>query len=97
MCSRPRVKAYLEHDRALLRLIAARVAASIENANLYRRVDRQNRTLRTLANLSQEFSSILDLDELLSKIAATIRAVINYDAFSILLVDTEKKAASASL
>ena len=86
-----RIKAYSEHDRAMLRLIGARVAFSIDNARLYRKVDRQNRTLRTLANLSQEFSSILDLDELLSKIAATIRTLINYDAFSIYLLDTEKK------
>jgi sigma-B regulation protein RsbU (phosphoserine phosphatase) len=86
-----RVKAYAEHDRALMRLIGARVAVSIDNARLYRRVDRQNRTLKTLAHLSQEFSSILDLDELLGKIAATIRALINYDAFSIFLVDAEKQ------
>ncbi|MBZ5602272.1 MAG: SpoIIE family protein phosphatase [Acidobacteriia bacterium] len=86
-----RVKAYSEQDRALMRLIATRVAVSIDNARLYRRVDRQNRTLRTLAHLSQEFSSILDLDELLGKIAATIRALINYDAFSIFLVDAERK------
>lgn len=86
-----RVNAYGEQDRALLRLIATRVAVSIDNARLYRRVERQNRTLRTLAHLSQEFSSILDLDELLGKIAATIRALINYDAFSIFLVDAERK------
>ncbi len=86
-----RVKAYGEQDRALMRLIATRVAVSIDNARLYRRVERQNRTLKTLAHLSQEFSSILDLDELLGKIAATIRALINYDAFSIFLVDYEKK------
>ncbi len=86
-----RVKAYGEHDRAMLRLIAARVATSIDNARLYRRLDRQNRTMRTLAHLSQEFSSILDLDELLGKIAATIRALINYDAFSIFLVDQDKR------
>jgi len=86
-----RIKAYSEQDRAMLRLIAGRVAFSIDNARLYRRVDRQNRTLRTLANLSQEFSSILDLDELLSKIAATIRTLINYDAFSIYLVDPDKR------
>ena len=42
-----------------------------------------------LAHLSQEFSSILDLDELLTKIASTVRALINYDAFSIFLVDPE--------
>src|SRR4051794_1685523 len=86
-----KLKAYGEQDRAMLRLIGGRIAVSIDNATLYRRVDRQNRTLRTLAHLSQEFSSILDLDELLGKIAATIRALINYDAFSIFLVDAERK------
>jgi sigma-B regulation protein RsbU (phosphoserine phosphatase) len=86
-----KVKAYSEQDRALLRLIASRIAVSIDNARLYRRVERQNRTLRTLAHLSQEFSSILDLDELLSKIAKTVHAVIPYDAFSVLLVDYERK------
>jgi sigma-B regulation protein RsbU (phosphoserine phosphatase) len=86
-----RLKAYAGQDRALLSLIGSRVAASIDNARLYRRVDRQNRTLRTLAHLSQEFSSILDLDELLTKIAATVRALINYDAFSIFLVDAEHR------
>jgi sigma-B regulation protein RsbU (phosphoserine phosphatase) len=85
-----RVKAYNEQDRSLMRLIAARVAASLDNARLYRRVDRQNRTLKTLAHLSQEFSSILDLDELLGKIAASTRVLINYDAFGIFLVDRER-------
>jgi sigma-B regulation protein RsbU (phosphoserine phosphatase) len=46
--------------------------------------------LRTLAHLSREFSSILDLDELLNKIAAATRALIPYDAFSVFLVDNER-------
>ena len=82
-----RVNAYSEYDRALLRLIAGRVSIAIENARLYRRVERHNRTLRTLAQVSREFSSILDLKELLGKIASSMRDLINYDAFSILLVD----------
>jgi len=86
-----RLNVYREQDRSLLQLIASRVAVSIDNARLYRRVDRQNRTLKTLSNLSQEFSSILDLDELLGKIAKTIHALVAYDAFSILLVDAERK------
>jgi sigma-B regulation protein RsbU (phosphoserine phosphatase) len=86
-----RLKAYTDQDRAMLRLIANRVAASIDNARLYVRAERQNRTLKTLAKLSQEFSSILDLDELLGKLAGSVRTLINYDAFSIFLVDTEKK------
>ncbi|HLW77401.1 MAG TPA: SpoIIE family protein phosphatase, partial [Bryobacteraceae bacterium] len=84
-------KAYSDQDRAMLRLIAGRVAVSIDNARLYLRVDRQNRTLKTLTRLSQEFSSILDLDELLGKISETVRQLINYDAFSIYLVDAERK------
>jgi len=84
------VKAYGEQDKSMLSLIDSRVASSIENARLYRRVDRQNRTLKTLAHLSREFSSILDLDELLTKIASAIRSLIPYDAFSVFLVDHER-------
>jgi sigma-B regulation protein RsbU (phosphoserine phosphatase) len=87
-----RPDAYSEYERALLRLIAARVGISIDNARLYRRVERQNRTLKTLSNISREFSSILDLNELLGKIATTMRELIGYDAFSILLVDPQAKA-----
>jgi sigma-B regulation protein RsbU (phosphoserine phosphatase) len=86
-----RLNAYTEYDRALLRLVAARVSIAIDNARLYLRVDRQNRTLKTLANISREFSSILDLNELLSKISTTMRGLIAYDAFSILAVDHEAK------
>jgi len=85
-----RVKAYGEQDRSMLSLIGSRVASSIENARLYRRVDRQNRTLRTLAHLSREFSAILDLDQLLTKIASATRALIPYDAFSVFLVDHQR-------
>src|SRR5438270_3291525 len=88
------LKAFSEQDQSLLVLIATRVGIAIDNARLYRRVERQNRTLRVLAHVSQEFSSILDIDELLTKIALTIRALINFDAFSIFLVDDERKQLS---
>ena len=86
-----RLNAFSENDTSLLRLLAARVSASIDNARLHRRVLTQNRTSRILAQLSNEFSSILQLNELLTKIAKAIRTLINYDAFSILLVDTENR------
>ncbi|HEX4770979.1 MAG TPA: SpoIIE family protein phosphatase [Bryobacteraceae bacterium] len=85
------LNAFSEQDRGLLALLASRVAAAIDNARLYRRVHGQNRTLRVLAHLSQEFSSILDLDELLTKVGVTIRALINFDAFSIFMVNDERK------
>src|SRR4051794_17394138 len=61
-----RVGAFSESDSSLLRLIASRATSSIDNARLYRRVVMQNRTSRMLAHLSHEFSSILQLDELLA-------------------------------
>src|SRR5215469_9155608 len=87
-----RVDAYTEYDRALLRLIGARASVAIDNARLYRRVERHNRTLRTLAHISREFSSILNLNELLGKIASTMRELISYDAFSILSIDHQARA-----
>jgi sigma-B regulation protein RsbU (phosphoserine phosphatase) len=82
-----RINAFTERESTMLRLIASRVAHSIANARLYRRVEQQNRNSRTLADLSRQFSSILDLDEILKRIATSVRSLINYDAFGIYLVD----------
>ena len=81
------VDCYTQADLNLIQVIASRVAFAIDNARLHRRVARNNQALRTLADLSREFSSILALDELLRRIASSVRNLINYDAFSILLVD----------
>jgi sigma-B regulation protein RsbU (phosphoserine phosphatase) len=83
--------AFSGQERALLQLIAGRVGTAIDNARLYRRVDRQNRIQRTLTLLAQEFSSILQLDTLLDKIAKSVRTLINYDAFIVLQVDESAK------
>jgi sigma-B regulation protein RsbU (phosphoserine phosphatase) len=82
-----RLNAFTEAEQGIVALIAGRVAMAIDNARLYRRVVKQNRTLRTLAAIAQEFSSILELDPLLRKISELVRQLINYDAFSILLLE----------
>jgi phosphoserine phosphatase RsbU/P len=82
-----RANAFTERESTMLRLIGSRVAISIDNARLFRRVEKQNKTSRTMAELSREFSSILDLDELLKRIAESVRTLITYDAFGIFLVD----------
>lgn len=82
--------AYTDYHRALLRLIGGRAAVTIDNALLYRRAERTYRTIRALSQISHEFSAILDLDELLGKIASSVRKLIDYSAFSILLVDQER-------
>jgi sigma-B regulation protein RsbU (phosphoserine phosphatase) len=76
-----------EHSR-LLTLIASRMAAGIENAQLYTRTTRQARILLLLNEISRELTSILNLDELLGRIAELLRRLIDYQMFSILLLDS---------
>ncbi len=76
-----------EHSR-LLTLVASRMAAGIENAQLYTRTMRQARTLLLLNEIARELTSILNLDELLGRIAELMRRLIDYQMFSILLLDS---------
>jgi phosphoserine phosphatase RsbU/P len=75
-----------EHKR-LLMLIASRMAAGIENAQLYTRTTRQARILLLLNEIARELTSILNLDELLGRIAELLRRLIDFQMFSILLLD----------
>lgn len=86
-----RQNAFSDEDNSLLRLVASRVVSSIDNARLYKRIVQQNRASRMLAYVSHEFSSTLNLDELLARIARRLRNLIHYDAFSVLLVDQDQK------
>jgi sigma-B regulation protein RsbU (phosphoserine phosphatase) len=75
-----------EHSR-LLTLVASRMAAGIENAQLYTRTIKQSRILLLLNEIARELTSILNLDELLGRIAELMRRLIDYQMFSILLLD----------
>ncbi len=83
--------AFTAQDRALLQLIASRIGSAIDNARLYRRVERQNKIQRTQARMAQEFSSILNVEALLNKIAKSIRKLVSYDAFMVMLVDEKEE------
>ena len=73
-----------DHQR-LLELTASRVAIAVENARLYTRVSRQAQTLTVLHEISREISSILDPDDLLERIGALLKRVIDFQMFTILL------------
>jgi sigma-B regulation protein RsbU (phosphoserine phosphatase) len=79
-----------EHRR-LLELTASRVAQAIENARLYTRVARQAQTLAVLNEIAREVTSILDLDHLLERIGELLRRLIDYQMFSILLVNEREQ------
>src|SRR5256714_144724 len=80
-----------EHSR-ILTLVASRIATAIENARLYTRVARQAQTLTVLNEISRELTSILNVDQLFKRIGELLTRVIDYQMFSILLVDAEQSA-----
>ena len=78
---------FTEEHKRLLTLIGSRMAVGIENARLHTRTTRQARTLLLLNEIAQELTSILNLDELLKRVAELLSRLIDYQMFSILLVD----------
>jgi sigma-B regulation protein RsbU (phosphoserine phosphatase) len=78
---------FTEIDQEVLRQFAAHVAVGIENARLFDRERRDADAFETLAEIGREFASILDLDELLTRIAQLAKRVIDYRTFGIVLLD----------
>ncbi|HMH06008.1 MAG TPA: SpoIIE family protein phosphatase, partial [Terriglobales bacterium] len=78
---------FTEEHKRLLMLIGSRMAVGIENARLYTRTTRQARTLVLLNEIARELTSILNVDELLKRIAELLSRLIDYQMFSILLLD----------
>jgi len=79
---------FQEEHKRLLTLIASRMAVGIENARLHTRTSRQAKTLLLLNEIARELTSILNLDELLKHIAELLSRLIDYQIFSILLLDS---------
>jgi len=78
---------FTEEHKRLLTLIGSRMAVGIENARLHTRTTRQARTLLLLNEIAQELTSILNLDQLLKRVAELLSRLIDYQMFSILLLD----------
>src|SRR5215813_11241403 len=74
-------------DEAVLRQFGANVAVAIENARLLEHEREYTSTLETLAEVARDFGSILNLDELLTRLASVTRRIVDYRTFGILLVN----------
>jgi phosphoserine phosphatase RsbU/P len=79
--------AFTERDEVILRQFAVHVAQAIVNARLFESEREYADTLETLAEIGREMSAILDLDELLTRLAHLVKRIINYRIFGIALLD----------
>ncbi len=83
------VDQFTDVDEMILRQFGAHVAVAIENARLFEHARAYTSTLETLSDISREFGSILNLDELLTRIASLTRRIIDYRTFGIFLMNEE--------
>ena len=82
---------YFREDQVkLLNLLASQIAIAIENARVYESERRNRELLSLLYDISLEMSSTLEVDELVRKLAATVKQKIDYHTFSIFLLDEKQ-------
>ncbi len=81
--------AFTERDEWILRQFGAHVAQAIATARLFESEREYVETLETLASIGHEMGAILDLDELLTRMAHLIKRVIDYSIFGIALLNEE--------
>jgi sigma-B regulation protein RsbU (phosphoserine phosphatase) len=78
---------YSERDVAILRQFAAHVATALVNARLFARERLDAEAFETLADIGREMAGLLDLDQLLTRIAQSGRRLVDYRTFGILLLN----------
>src|SRR5215813_7154074 len=83
----PELGYFREEQVKLLNMLATQIAIAIENARVYESERRNRELLALLYDISLEMASTLEVDELVNKIAAAVKQKIDYQTFSIFLLD----------
>ena len=78
---------YSEREAEILRQFATLVATALVNARLFEQQRLDAEAFETLSEIGREVAAVLDLDELLSRIAQLTRRVVDYRTFGILLLN----------
>ncbi|OFW46922.1 MAG: hypothetical protein A3J29_09110 [Acidobacteria bacterium RIFCSPLOWO2_12_FULL_67_14b] len=86
-----RLAAFTERDEWILRQFGAHVAQAIVTARLFESEREYADMLEMMAEIGHEMSAILDLDELLTRLAHLLKRVIDYRIFGIALLDEESQ------
>ncbi len=87
----PEVGYFTDAQVQLLNLLASQIAIAIENANVYESERRNRQMLALLYDVSLDMSSSLQLDEVVHKVAAAVKSIVNYHIFSIFHLDERQK------
>ncbi len=70
--------AFHPHDLLVLRALAANISIAVEGAHLYGDLQKRAKQLALVTDVSRDITTILDLDELLHKVATLIQERLGY-------------------
>jgi len=82
-----KIGAFTERDEQILSQFGVHIAQALANARMFEQERAYSDTLETLTEIAREVAEILDVDELLSRVAILTKRVIDYRTFGILLVN----------
>ena len=83
----PNPNQFTHRDVSILSQFGVQVAAALVNARLYERSRLDAEAFETLAEIGREVASVLDLEELFTRIAQLTRRLIDYRTFGIFLLN----------
>ncbi len=83
--------AFHPNDLLVLRALADAIAAAVNRARLYSDLQRRIEQLSMIATVSESITSVLDLDELLQKVAALIHERLGYSYVHLFTVHPNRR------
>lgn len=93
----PTAHFFSTYHQHIFELLGSQIAVAIENASLYERTRKQTETLSTLYAMSEEMTGILNLEQLLRKLAELLKRIIDYEFFAVMLVDERENVLKTRL
>ncbi len=86
------LSAFKREDVKTISTIADQLSIMLENLELYRNLTNRIKELSTFYNLSQEISSLLELDELLNRIIINLKPLVPFTSGGILIYNPSLNA-----
>jgi serine phosphatase RsbU (regulator of sigma subunit) len=81
---------FTDGDLDILVGLSNQMAVAIDNANLYRQLKQEILKKDLLYELGKKLSGSLSLDEVLNEIVQSLKPVVDFDAGSVFVIDSEK-------
>jgi sigma-B regulation protein RsbU (phosphoserine phosphatase) len=92
-----KVGAFTKRDEEIVSQFGVHIAQAVANAHMFEQERAYADMLETLTEIAREVAEILDVDELLSRVAILTKRVIDYRTFGILLVDESRQVLEAKI